>query len=608
VILNDNDRSQLLTRRSFVVGGLMTGLLGLLVGRLYYLQVLQSSHYTTLAEENRINARLLAPQRGQILDRNGVPLATNQQNFRAVLIAEQAKDRNAVLERFSSIIALTETEQRRIQRDLKRNRSFMPILLRDNLLWDDVAKLEINTPDLPGVLIEMGDVRSYPFGAVASHIIGYVGSVPEEDADGDPLLSMPGFRIGRNGAERQFDSDLRGEAGASELEVNAHGRVVRELSREDGTPGKDVTLTIDIGLQQYAYERLKEETSAAAVVVDVHTGGIYAMVSSPGYDPNLFPPGISSADWKSLLDNPATPLLNKPIAGQYAPGSTVKTVVALAALESGMVDANHRVTCTGHMELGNHRFHCWRKEGHGTLDMVGGLMNSCDIYFYDIAKKMGIDRIQAMAKRFGLGDKLGIDLPHERPGLFPSRAWKSATKKGSWQQGETLVAAIGQGYVLATPLQLAVMAARLANGGYAVEPHLLKKDGGGKTAKDLWPGLGISPSHLAVVLTGMNEVMNNPRGTAFAARIKEEGMEMAGKTGTSQVRRISMAEREGGVITNDRLPWKDRDHALFIGIAPVASPRYAVSVIVEHGGGGSKVAAPIARDILLECQKRNISG
>ncbi|AWK89037.1 penicillin-binding protein 2 [Azospirillum thermophilum] len=603
----DTDRSRLLGRRALVLGGLKLGALSALVGRLYYLQVVESARYTMLAEENRISLRLIAPSRGPIVDRFGEPLAVNQQNYRVVVVAERIHNIQETLDKISRIVPLTDGDRRRVLRELHRKRRFVPVTVRENLTWEQVATIEMNTPDLPGVAIEVGELRHYPHAEATAHIMGYVGAVSESELKGnsDPVLSLPGFRIGKAGIEKYHEKVLRGTAGTSQLEVNAVGRVIRELSRDEGQSGREIQLTIDIALQHYVQQRLAQEQSASAVVMDVHTGGIYALCSHPSYDPNQFTMGINAELWEELLSNPATPLNNKAVVGQYPPGSTFKMIVALAGLESGAITGRHSVFCPGYMELGDHRFHCWKKGGHGTVDVVGALRHSCDVFFYDLSRRVGVDRIAEMAKRFGLGERTGLDLPHERPGLIPSIAWKKATYGKSWDMGETLVASIGQGYVLATPLQLAVMTCRLANGGYAVKPHLTKQIKTVAGEQTAWPPIGVKKENLDLVLRGMNEVTNAPNGTAYKSRITEVGYEMAGKTGSAQVRRITMAERNTGVKKNEDLPWRERDHALFVSFAPVQAPRYACAVFVEHGGGGSAVAAPIARDILLETQKRD---
>lgn len=608
--MSDRERLRIMTRRAFLLGGLELGIVGLLTGRLYQLQILNGEHYRTLAEENRINLRLLPPPRGLILDRMGTPFAGNQGNYRAVMVAEGAAgDVPGLLDRLTRLLALTAEDRKRIEHDLRSVRPFNPVLLRENLPWEQVAALELNTPDIPGVSIEKGEVRYYPLGEAAAHVIGHVGAVTDRDLEPtrkDPVLLLPGYKIGKNGMEKQKDSVLRGRAGFVQLEMNARGRVMRELGRQEGRIGAPLTLTLHAGLQEFAHHRLAEHPSASAVVMDVTNGDVLALASCPGFDPNMFAQGIPSTVWKSLNEDERAPLTNKAVSGLYAPGSTFKVVVALAALESGLVDADHAVSCPGHTDYGNHRFHCWKKEGHGRLTMLGGIYQSCDVYFYDLGRRIGIDRIHAMAVRLGLGNKLGLDLPHERGGLIPNQAWKRARLNAPWTGGENLVAAIGQGYITTTPLQLATVAARIAGGGQEVVPRLIRKVGDTPEQPPAAKSLGINPDHLALVVKGMESV-TQAGGTAYGARITEAGYEMAGKTGTSQVRRISREERATGVIPNEQRPWRERDHALFIGFAPTHAPRYACAVVVEHGGGGSKAAAPIARDILLEAQKRDVA-
>ena len=621
----DNERYRAFTRRALVVGGAQAALFAVLAGRMYYLQVIEAERYATLAEDNRINLRLLPPPRGRIVDRFGVPVAVNQQNYRVVLVREQARDVKQTLDLLSEVIRLPEEEFARILREAKHKRAFVPVSVRDYLSWEEVSRIEVNAPDLPGVNIEVGQTRNYPFAESMTHVLGYVSSVNESEQTGDPLLELPGFRIGKQGAEKQYDLQLRGAAGTSHLEVNALGRVIREVRREEGKPGRDLVLTLDSALQTFTHERLKGERSASAVVLDVRNGDVLALVSSPGYDPNIFNTGLTQKTWNSLVHNPLSPLTNKAIAGQYAPGSTFKMMVALAGLEAG-ISPEASNYCPGFMRLGRGRFHCWKRQGHGRVNMYGGIKHSCDVFFYDLSRKIGIDRIAEMANRFGLGAPVEIDLPGERGGTIPTRAWKRATIGEAWQGGETLVSAIGQGFVLATPLQLAVMAARIANGGYAVRPRLSRPltpgvepaeaapepapgaEGSVAAGASMFPSLNISDAHMRVIHKAMDMVTNDKRGTAYRARIKEDGWEMAGKTGTSQVRRITMAERAAGITKNEDLPWRRRDHALFVCFAPVDNPRYACAVVVEHGGGGSKVAAPIARDILTETQRRDPSA
>lgn len=601
----DLDRQRQFTRRALLLGGGQAVLLATLAGRLYYLQVLEGDRYLTLAEDNRINVRLMMPTRGRILDRLGRPLALNRQEFRVVITPEQTRDLPATLDLLSELVPVSEGDRKRVLREISRQRRFVPVTIRDGLRWEEVAKIELHSLDLPGVAVEEGQSREYPHGDLLSHVLGYVGPVTEAEAgESDPLLQIPGFRVGKAGVEKRYEPVLRGVGGSSQVEVNAVGRVIRELDRNDGESGADLTLALDLELQQMAVHRLGTE-SGAAVVLDIETGEILAMASTPAYDPLAFNRGLTSEEWRSLTGNPKAPLTNKAIAGQYAPGSTFKPVVALAALERGVMDARTRVFCPGDLRIGKSVFHCWRRGGHGSLALRDALAQSCDCYFYEAARRAGVDRIAAMGKRLGLGVPLGIDLPHERSGLLPTQEWKMATRGTGWSVGETVITGIGQGYVLSTPLQLAMMTARIANGKVAPVPRLVRD---ARTAERIGLqeaalDLGLNESHLRVVREGLYAVVNTDRGTANRAAINVPGMEMAGKTGTSQVRRISMAERKSGVLRNEQLPWERRDHALFIGYAPVSRPRYAVAVVIEHGGAGSKAAAPVARDILLKAQK-----
>jgi penicillin-binding protein 2 len=599
------------TRRVAILGGAKALLLSALVGRMYYLQVLQADRYRLMAEDNRINLRLLPPLRGNIVDRFGRPIAINDPNYRVVVVPEQTDDLEATLRALAKVLPLSRDDVAHVLRDRDRYRPFTPIPVRGNLSWDQVSRIEVNSPDLPGTSIEVDQTRSYPYGGSTAEVLGYVGVPTEAEvaSSTDPLLQLPGFRIGKSGLERIYDAQLRGTGGTSEVEVNANGRVIRELTRRDGNPGVELVTSLDVGLQQFVQQRLSSERSASAVVLDVMTGDVLALASAPSYDPGAFARGLTAAEWQAMSTDPAHPLANKAIAGLYPPGSTFKTMTALAALASG-IEPSHTTFCPGFMTLGSVSFHCWWHQGHGTLDMLGGIKHSCDVYFYDLSRRIGIDPIAAMARRFGLGDLTGIDLMGEKPGLIPDTAWKKATFKDVWHPGESLVAAIGQGFIQTSPLQLAVMAARIANGGYALRPRLarevkLTQASGPDRDTPQFPRMGIDPTHLKLVAEGMRAVVNDPDGTAHNAYIAQPGMAMAGKTGSAQVRRISMAERLAGVRKNEDLPWPMRDHALFICFAPVGAPRYAAAVVVEHGGGGAKVAAPIARDIMIECQIRD---
>ena len=606
----DKTRENIFSRRTALVVGGQFALLSGLVARMYYLQVHQADRYRTLADENRINLRLLPPPRGFIVDRFGEAMAINVQNYRLVIIPEQAGDAPETLRRLVGLVEISDRDRRRVLREIKRRRAFVPLTIRDGLSWSEVSRLEVNAPDLPGVDIDVGLSRFYPQGTVAAHILGYVSAVTEKLRTGDPLLELPGFRIGKRGIEKRHDLALRGSAGSSEVEVNAIGRVIRELRRREGQAGQRVDLTIDASLQAFVAERLAVEKSAAAVVLDVRNGEVLAMVSTPSFNPNAFNEGLSVPEWRRLVNNPLSPLTNKTISGQYAPGSTFKIAVMLAALEAG-ISPEKTAFCSGHIKLGNQRFHCWKRAGHGAMTMIEAMRESCDTWFYTIALKLGIDKIAEAAQRLGLGETLGVDLDGEKPGLIPTRAWKKAVIGRRWQRGETLISAIGQGYVLTTPLQLAVMMARVINGGHAITPKIQREPPSGAGDEEIVsvdsPSIGYSAEALKLVATALDSVVNNPRGTAYKSRIRTPSMAMGGKTGTAQVRRISVAERESGILKNNQLMWRERDHALFVGFAPVNDPRYAISVVVEHGGGGSSKAAPIAKDILVTAQKLDSS-
>ena len=598
------------TRRGVLLLGCQLAVAGALAWRMRELQVVDTERYRLLAEENRINMRLIAPSRGQLFDRNGEALAINTQNYRVVMVREVAGDPEAMLEKLAQLIDLPEYQRRRVLKEIMQKPAFVPVGIAEHLSWEDFSQVNINMPALPGILPEVGMSRSYPHGHETAHVIGYVGRVTQRDLDAlptpDPVLQIPEFQIGKTGVEQALEGDLRGEAGTRQIEVNAAGRVIRELERSEGNAGQDLHLTLDLGLQKFCHQRLGPE-SAAAVLMDVSTGDILAAASNPSYDPNPFVLGISQDAYNALLNDNHRPLHNKWVSGMYPPGSTFKMVVALAALEHGIMDPSDTVYCPGHLKLGRRRFHCWRRGGHGTMNMRRSLEQSCDVYYYETARRVGIDKIAEMANRLGLGRELDLPVTAMRAGLIPTQAWKRANKDEGWQVGDTLNSGIGQGFVLATPLQLAVMTARIAS-GTGVRPRLIRARAGQPEPVPPPDDLGLAPEHLDLVRHGMWDVVNGERGTARASQTEDEGWRMAGKTGTSQVRNITAAERARGVFRNEDLPWERRDHALFVGFAPSEAPRFAVSVVVEHGGGGSKAAAPIARDMLLAARDLVLPG
>ncbi|MBM9594521.1 penicillin-binding protein 2 [Roseitranquillus sediminis] len=590
-----------INRRALILGGAQAALMAGLGFRMRHMQVDQAEEFRLLAEENRINMRLIAPARGLIFDRNGVVVAENAQNYRIVIVREDAGDVDEVVDRLRRLVHLDEAELERSLREMHRRSPFVPVTLADRLSWEDIAEVAVNTPALPGVTTEVGQSRHYPMSEDFSHVVGYVGPVSDYDLsrveDPDPLLQIPKFQIGKTGVENKLEHLLRGKAGSRRIEVNAAGRVMRELERHDGTAGADLQLTVDHRLQNFVQARLAGE-SGAAVVMDVWNGDILAIGSAPGFDPNLFVRGISTTDYSALTENMYRPLANKTVQGTYPPGSTFKLVTAIAALEAGAAGYDSTVWCPGYLNSGGRRFHCWKSGGHGHMNLHDALQQSCDVYFYEVANRCGIDKISEVANRFGLGVRHDLPMSAVAEGLTPTREWKRLRRGEDWMPGDTLNASIGQGFVLASPLQLAVMTARVAS-GRAVQPRLVKSIGGVETDVVEDGPLAASDAHLQAVRRGMYAVSNTSRGTAYRTRIEVEALRMAGKTGTSQVRNITAAERARGVFRNEDLPWERRDHALFVGYAPYDAPRYAVSVVIEHGGGGSAVAAPVARDVML---------
>ncbi|MBO9411492.1 MULTISPECIES: penicillin-binding protein 2 [unclassified Ruegeria] len=591
-----------LPRRALILGGLQAAFIGGLAARMRYMQVDQADEYRLLAEENRINIRLIPPTRGRIYDRNGQIIGQNSPSYRIVMVREDAGDVDEVLTRLSSLIPLTEDEMERAKTEMRRSAPFLPVTLADQVTWEDISKVAVNAPALPGVTPEVGMTRQYPRYEDFAHVVGYVGPVSDYDLsqidDPEPVLRIPRFQIGKVGLEAKQESTLRGKAGAKRVEVNATGRVMRELDRQEGEAGADLQLSVDADLQQYAQARLEGE-SAAAVVIDCETGDIRAISSAPSFDPNLFVRGISVGDYRTLTQDNYRPLANKTVQGTYPPGSTFKMITAMAALEAGVIGPGNTVYCPGHLKVGSRRFHCWKRGGHGTVDLNLSLKRSCDVYYYDVALRTGIDKISDMARVFGLGVKHDIPMSAVAAGLAPNQAWKERVHGESWLVGDTANASIGQGFMLASPLQLAVMTARIAT-GREVKPRLVRSINGVEEPSGLGEPLAVNPNNLEQVRKAMFSVSNDRGGTAYRSRIIADDLRMAGKTGTSQVRNITKAERAAGVIRNEDLPWERRDHALFVSFAPYDKPKYAIAVVVEHGGGGSKAAAPVARDIMLQ--------
>lgn len=597
-----DESARSISRRALVVGAAQLGIVGALGFRMQSMQIEQADQFRLLAEENRINIRLLPPARGLIFDLNGNPLAVNEQNYRVVMVREDAGDVGEVLERLTKIVPLDPESLANAMEEMRRRSPFVPVTIADRLTWEDVARVNVNAPALPGITAEVGLSRLYPWGADLGHVVGYVGPVSDYDLsridDQDPLLQIPKFQIGKTGAENKLEHSLRGSAGTKRIEVNAIGRVMRELDRKEGNSGADIQLTIDARLQSYVQARLDGE-SAGAVVLDLENGDLRAVGSAPTFDPNMFVRGISVKDWRDLNDNPYRPLAAKAVQGTYPPGSTFKMVTALAALEDGKVTPEETVHCKGWVEVYGTRFHCWKRAGHGNINLHESLKQSCDCYYYEISQRVGIDKIAEMARKLGVGIRHDLPLSAVASGLAPDKDWKKDVRGEDWRIGDTVNASIGQGYVLSSPLQLAVMTGRIAT-GRNITPRLVRAIDGVEQPSGAGENQGLNENYLRRIRAAMSDVSNSSRGTAYRSRITAEGMAMAGKTGTSQVRRITAEERARGVTRNADLPWERRDHALFVSFAPVENPRFAVAVIVEHGGGGSTAAAPIARDVMLQ--------
>ncbi|RHW16465.1 penicillin-binding protein 2 [Sphingomonas gilva] len=582
--LTDVTQGFTFTRRAMVLGGVQAGIGLLLAGRMGYIAIAEGDLYSTLADSNRINLTLIPPRRGWIVDRHGQPIANNRTDFRVDIIPSRLTDKEATLARLTELLALEPDDLARINEELKVSRGFQPVQVAADLDWQRYAAVSVRLPEMPGVAPARGFTRNYPDGAAVAHLIGYVGAASAEQYEKtrNPLYLTPGFKVGKDNLEKTLEARLAGKPGAKRVEVTARGKLVRELTTRPDTPGETIRLTVDAGLQRFAARRLGDN-SGSVVVIDLLTGGILTMASMPAYDPNSFSDGIGHDEWDMLSNDDHLPLLNKAMQGLYPPGSTFKPASALALLGAG-VDPEERVYCNGGYQLGNRRFGCLGR--HGPMNLHTAIARSCNTYFYHMGRRVGIDAIADAARKLGLGAEYPLPLPSQRYGTVPDPAWKRRRYDQAWAQSDTLNTSIGQGYLLVNPVQLAVMASRVAS-GRALVPNLLM--GREKPA----PPLPFPAEHLAAVRAGMDEVVNG-HGTAGRSRLPLEGIRLGGKTGTAQVRRIS-----GGARGGLGVPWKYRDHGLFVCFAPVDNPRYAASVVIEHGMSGSGAAAPVASDTLL---------
>lgn len=567
-------------RRAVVIGGLQGGIGVLLAARMGYIALFQNERYKMLSESNRVNLSLIPPRRGWILDRHGLPLATNRSDFRVDLVPERLVNPDQTVGELGRLLSLTPVQLQDLSDKIKRSHGFQPVEVATKLSVDAYSAVTVRLPELTGVIPQRGFLRFYPTGPAVAHLIGYVGPASAEDyeKDHDPLLITPGYKVGKDGLEKEFETTLRGVPGARRTEVTASGRVVRDLAMREDVPGHPIRLTIDGGLQDYAARRIGLE-SASVVVIDCHTGGILALVSMPAFDPNSFVGGIGRLQWKMLNEDDHIPLLNKALRGLYPPGSTMKPMATLALQQHG-VDPAERVICPGGYRLGSRFFRC--DAVHGAVDMRSAIEHSCNTYFWTMAHRVGYDAIAPVARILGLGQEFDLPGTKQRYGTIPDAAWKKRRYKQEWTVADSLNASIGQGYVSVSPLQLAVMVSRLAS-GRNLNPSLMFGQ-----PKPLGPALPFTPEQYAVPHDGMFAVVNGG-GTAVASKLQLNGIQMAGKTGTAQVRALTSRGHVGD--------WKSRDHSLFIGYAPTDAPRYALSVVVEHGTFGARAAAPIARDV-----------
>ena len=586
-MLRDFRKNRIFNRRALIVGLAQGGLASALVMRLGYLQLIKHKDYAMQSDSNRIKPSINPAPRGIIYDRNNVALTQNDSSYRLLLYLDRKINAQKLVDKLADILDLDAAKKNGFLKKIKNARRKRIISLMDHLDWDDLARIESNSYALGGVRIESGIIRKYPHPQETAHIVGYVSSPSEKEVEGaqSNLFLHPDFRIGKSGLEKSFDERLRGKYGVSYTEVNALDVPLRVLSQDKPNRGGSLHLTIDLELQKFVTQRVKDLT-ASVVVMDVDSGEILAYVSSPSFNPNNFVEGVSKTYWQEVSQDKRNPLHNKPISALYPPGSTFKMMVALAALEEG-VDPYKKVKCLGHYNFGRRRFHCWKKSGHGKVNMAQALAQSCNTYFYSLASQLSNKSIYKVAQKFGYGEEFNIGLPGLKKGILPDDSWKRRTNRGMWVGGDTLNMAIGQGFLLVSPLQMAVAVARIANGGYNVDPYLVK--GYRKKHNDF--GLGIQDSNIDFVRRAMSDVVNKKGGTAYWARTKKDNFWMAGKTGTSQViskRESEMTEEENQLNAN---------HAIFTGYGPVSYPKYAVSVVVEHGGSGSVAAAPIARDI-----------
>ena len=588
---SDNKKQySVINRRSFILYSLKLFLFGIVGWRLYNIQIKNSDKYKTLSKNNQIDIEIIYPVRGKIIDIKNNILVNNRKVYDVYIIPENTSDINKTLNQISKLKKIDFAKKRKIIELSKKVKKFEKIKIFENLEWNDLEKIEVNKLSIPGIFISQDYMRVYNYGNIFSHLLGYINKPNESEISLPFITNMPDLDIGKEGLEKNFNPILVGKAGQREIEVNSFGRIIREISRVDSVRGNDLQITLDLRLQEYALNLLNSYKAGSIVVMNIENGHVLCMASTPSYNPNKIVTKPNKEYWDSILKNKLSPMTFRSVQGLYAPGSTFKMIVAIAGLYYGAIDGNTNHFCNGKISLGERLYHCWKNNGHGLMNIERAIQESCDIFFYEISKKIGIDKISKVAKDFGLGKVYDIPLNNQKVGIVPSKKWKKDNLGESWYPGETLISAIGQGFVLTNPLQLATMTSIIASNGKKIEPNILQNRGEINFKK-----LDKYNEAIKIIKKSMFKVVNEAKGTAFKSR--SDLVDYSGKTGTSQVRRITVEERESDDFRKKEVEWKKRDHALFVGYMPSDKPKYAISVVIEHGGSGASTAAPIAKQI-----------
>ena len=587
-----------INRRMFITGSLKFFIMVGLISRLFFLQIKENKKYLTLSDKNRIREWKLAPVRGEFHDYFGNVIAGNFEAYQLHLIPEEVEDFRYVIYRLKDLLELSDREFTKVLKKKNEIKPWETLIISDNLSWKKFSKINNHLYDLNGVKPVISISRSYPFKENFTHVLGYVSQANEKDIENTEAIKknfVPGLKVGKVGLEKSLEEKLIGSNDIERYEVNAYGRRISQLEFQKGEKGKTLRLTIDTKVQQLSNELMKDKAGSICVM-DIYTGSIIAMHSSPSFDPNLFVFGISQDDWQIIRNNPMKPLVNKTLQGNYSPGSTIKPIVALSALENGIINTNFTVECTGKKEMYGQTYHCWKKKGHGFVSLRNAMKQSCDTYFYEIARRLGVDKLSETAKKFGLGDKVfGNLFDIEKKGLVPNTIWKKNALGAGWLLGETIITGIGQGYIQTTPIQLCLMTAQIANGGYKIYPQIIV-DKNKKQPSDKYIPLYQNSKNIKIIQDSMFGSTNEVMGTSYRSRINDPKYQFAGKTGTSQVKKITEKDRELDLKTFE-IPYEERDHALYVAFGPYTNPRYALSIVVEHGGNGSTTAAPMAKEL-----------